>query len=274
MDWLAVISLPFMQRALLAGLILGALLACLGIFVTLRKMAFFGDGIAHSSLAGIALAILLGWAPLPVSLAWALAVALFIWWLERKIRLPSDTLIGIFFTASMAIGVLLMSLTAGYRPELISYLFGNILSVSGNDLLITALIAVPMAAWLWRSFRSLTFMSLAEENAAVAGVNTSLQSALLYVGLALATVLGVKAFGIILVSALLILPAATSRLVTHSFRQYVIVSLILAELTVLAGLALSYRLDLPSGATIVTVGTAFFFLSLAVHGLFKRTARA
>ena len=264
------LSFPFMQRAMIAGLILGALLACLGIFVTLRKMAFFGDGIAHSSLAGIALAVLFGWAPLPIALVWALVVALLIWWLERNIRLPSDTLIGIFFTASMAIGVLMMSMTAGYRPELISYLFGNILSVQAFDLYIILTIAIGIAIWLIFSFRSLTFMSLAEENAAVAGVRTRLQTAILYVALALATVLGVKTFGIILVSALLILPAATSRMVTKNFRDYVIVSIILAELTVLAGLSLSYRLDLPSGAVIVTVGTVFFFLAVIFKSLFSR----
>jgi zinc transport system permease protein len=264
------LALPFMQRALLAGLILGALLAGLGIFVTLRKMAFFGDGIAHASLAGIALAILLGWAPLPVALAWAVIVALLIWWLEHEARLSSDTLIGIFLTASMAIGVLLISRTAGYQPELLSYLFGNILSVTRADLGLTVVVAALIAVWLMVSLRSLTYMSLAEENAAVAGVRTRLQSALLYVALALATVLGVKTFGIILVSALLILPPATSRLLSRSFREYLINSLLVAEVTVLAGLCLSYRFDLPSGAAIVALGTGLFFVGLVGRRLLKR----
>ena len=268
------LSYPFMQRALAAGLVLGALLAILGVFVVLRKMAFFGDGIAHSSLAGIALAVLFGWAPLPVALLWALAVALVIWWLERSVRLPSDTLVGIFFTSSMAVGVLLMSLTAGYQPELLSFLFGNILSIQSGDLVLTVVVAVGIAVWLAVAFRGLTYMSLAEDNAIVAGVNVRLQSALLYAALALATVLGVKAFGIVLVSALLILPAATSRLVTRSFRGFIIVAVVLAEATVIIGLALSYRLDLPSGAAIVSVGTGLFFLAAACRRLFPWRAAA
>ena len=94
---------PFMLRALLSGALLAALLAALGVFVTLRKMAFFSDGIAHASLAGIAIAVLAGLAPLPLAIAWAAAVAVIIWKLERDTRLPSDTIIGIFFTASMAL---------------------------------------------------------------------------------------------------------------------------------------------------------------------------
>lgn len=258
-----------MQRALLAGMVLGGLLAGLGIFVTLRKMAFFGDGIAHSSLAGISLAILLGWSPLPVALAWALMVALVIWWLEKSVRLPSDTLIGIFFTASMAVGILVISRTEGYQPEIISYLFGNILSVGKGDLAVILTLSAAIAAWLAISFRRLTFMSLTEESAAVAGIRIRLHSALLYVALALTTVLGVKAFGIILVSALLILPAATSRLLTRNFRSYIVVSLILSQITVLTGLALSCRMDLPSGAAIVAVGTALFFLGAMAKKLWK-----
>ncbi|MFA6603671.1 MAG: metal ABC transporter permease [Patescibacteria group bacterium] len=267
MPLLEMISYPFMQRALISGVLLGVLLAYLGIFVTLRKMAFFGDGIAHSSLAGIAVAVLAGWAPLPVALALALSIALLIFWLERSTRLPTDTLIGIFFTASMALGVLLMSFSSGYQPELVSFLFGSILAIQNTDLIITALVGGAIVAWLGLSFRSLTYMSLAEDNAAVAGVNIRLHTAALYAALALATVLGVKILGVVLVSALLILPAATSRLLTRSFRSYTIGSLILAEVMIIGGLLFSFRYDLPSGATIVLIGTTLFFLAAIARRL-------
>lgn len=261
---------PFMQRAFVSGALLGVLLAYLGIFVTLRKMAFFGDGIAHSSLAGIAIAVLAGWAPLPVALVWAVIVAVFIFWLERSTRLPSDTLIGIFFTASMALGVILMSFTQGYRPELLTFLFGSILAIQNADLAITAVVTALVLTWLVWATSRLTYMSLAEDNAAVAGINVRLNSLLLYVALALATVLGVKILGIVLVSALIILPAAASRLLTRSFRGYIAATLLLSELMILSGLALSYRYDLPSGATIVAVGTVIFFLAAALQRL-RRT---
>jgi zinc transport system permease protein len=253
------ISFPFMQRAFLAGMILGLLLACLGVYVTLRRMAFFGDGIAHASLAGIAIALLAGIAPLPTALAWALFIAIFI---ERKVRISSDSLIGILFTASMALGVILMRFTQGYQPDLVSYLFGSILSIQTVDLFVIFLVTAGILAWIAISFRSLTSMSLSEEQASVNGVNTTLQSLLLYIALALATVLGVKILGIILVSALLILPSATSRLLTRSFKSFFFVSILLAETAILVGLTSSYFLDLPSGAAVILVGTILFFLAI------------
>ena len=267
MDFLALFTYPFMQRAFISGGILALLLGGLGIFVTLRKMAFFGDGIAHASLAGIAIALLAGVAPLPVALAWALAVAMLIYWLERSTRLPSDTLIGIFFTASMALGVILMSFTRGFQPELISFLFGSILSIRPLDLAIIAIISLIIMIWLIVSFRQLVFMSLTEEAARVSGVKVDLQKALLYAALALSTVLGVKILGIILVSALLIIPPATARLLSHDFRTYLVVSLLLAEAFVGIGLVLSFLYDLPSGATIILVGASGFFLAAVANGV-------
>lgn len=252
---------PFMFRALAVGALLAALLASLGIFVTLRRMAFFSDGIAHASLAGIAIAVLAGLAPLPVALVWAAAIALIIWKLERDTRLPSDTIIGIFFTASMALGVVLMSFTQGYQPELVSYLFGSILAIRDADVVVTALIAAAIMTWIIRSFRQLTYLSLAHENAVVSGIRADLQTATLYVALAVATVLGVKVLGIVLVSALLVLPAAASRMLTSTFKEFFTGAIMLAELMMLAGLAISFALDLPSGATVILVGTAVFGLA-------------
>jgi zinc transport system permease protein len=270
MVFLEMLSYPFVQRAFIAGLLLAVLLASLGIFVTLRKMAFFGDGLAHSSLAGIAIALLLGLAPLPVALMWALVVALAIYLIERSTRLPSDTLIGIFFTASMALGVVLMSFTKGYQPELITYLFGSILGVRQSDLMLIVAAAAPIMAWLIASFRELTYLSLAEENAHVAGVPVAFHTLALYAALAVAIVLGVKILGIVLVSAFLVLPPATSRMLTSSFRGYLAAAIALSLLMTVLGLSASFLYDLPSGATIILTGAAMFFLA----AISKRVANA
>jgi zinc transport system permease protein len=269
MDLLELISYPFMQRALLAGIMLAALLAALGIFVTVRKMAFFGDGIAHSTLAGLAIAILAGLSPLPVALVWATGVALLIWWLERKTRLSSDTLIGILFTASMALGVVLMSFSHGYQPELVTFLFGSILAIRTVDLIYILVVGAAILIWLTLSFRQLTYMSLSHDQAAVSGVPVTRQTILLYAALAMATVLGVKILGIILVSALMVIPPATSRLLTKTFRGHIVWSILLAEIIVAIGLAVSFAFDLPSGATIILVGTALFFLTAILKPLRK-----
>lgn len=257
---LEILSYPFMQRALLAGVIVGVLLAALGVFVVMRKMAFFGDGIAHASLAGIALGLLVGVAPLPVATVYAIAMALLIYTLERSTALSSDTIIGILFTASMALGVVLMSVIPGFQPELISFLFGNILTITTVDIITIASFATLILIWLlgWR--RELTYTTLDADSATIAGVNTQLHTILLYVALAISVVLGVKLLGIILVSALLIIPAATSRLLSHTFNGFFWTSLFLSVLFVFLGLVLSFTLDAPSGATIILVATALFFL--------------
>ncbi|MBI2475109.1 metal ABC transporter permease [Candidatus Uhrbacteria bacterium] len=261
MDLFQFLQYPFMQRALIAGMFLGILLAGLGIFVTLRKMAFFGEGIAHASLAGIAIAILTGFSPLPVAIVWAILLALLIFILEQKTKLPIDTVIGIFFTSAMALGVILMNFTSGYQPELLSFLFGSILSVSVIDLWIIAILTILILTWLIASRRQLTFLSLSEEQAIVSGIPVRFQTAVLYVALSIATVLGVKILGIILVSALIIIPPAISRLHAKSFRAHMILAVLFSEIIIVFGLALSFFYDLPSGATIVLVGAFIFLIS-------------
>ncbi|MCH8049182.1 metal ABC transporter permease [Patescibacteria group bacterium] len=263
------ISLPFMQRAFIAGLILGVLLASLGVIATLRKMAFFGEGVAHASLAGIALAILTGVSPLLLAILWAILIGLLIFVLERSTKLASDTLIGILFTASMALGVIVMSFTQGYQPELLSFLFGSILTIRTLDLIIIAIFSVIILIWFAASLRQLTYLSLTEESAEASGVNVTLQTLIFYVALAIATVLGVKILGIILVSALIVLPPATSRMLTSTFKSYVSTSIIISEVVIILGLVFSFIFDLPSGAMIVLVGAAVFTLAAFVRQFSK-----
>lgn len=250
-----------MQRAIIAGLFLGALLAVLGVFVALRKMAFFGEGIAHASLAGIALGVLSGLSPMPIALLWGVVLALFIFLLERRTRLSTDAVIGIFFTFSMALGVILMHFTPGYQPELVSFLFGSILAISPSDLLLIGSCSVLILAWLLFFRRQLILISLSEEQAVVTGVRTNLQTALFYIALSVATILGVKMLGIILISALLILPASISQLLTRSLKTHFLASVIVSECMIFFGLVASFYFDLPSGATIVLLGTLLFFVT-------------
>ncbi len=256
---LEILTLPFMQRAMIAGVIVGVLLAALGVFVVVRKMAFFGDGIAHASLAGIAIGLLAGFAPLPIAILYAILVALAIYWFEKSTKLSSDTIIGIFFTASMALGVVLMSLIPGFQPELISFLFGNILAIGTVDVVTVAILSAIILTWLFIWKKELTFVSLDRDGAKLAGINAELHNIIFYIALATSVVLGVKILGIILVSALLLIPAATSRLLSDTFNGFFVIAIVFSILTVILGLLLSFFLDAPSGATIILVSTAVFF---------------
>ncbi len=261
------LQLPFMQRALLAGLVLGLLLSRLGIYVTLRRMAFFSDGVAHAALAGAAVGLLLNRDPLVAALLFSSLLALLIYYLEKKSRLPVDSIIGIMFTGGMALGVTLISLRQGYQPELIGYLFGNILAIRPRDLALIAVLGAAILAFLSRRRRQLTLLALDRELACLAGIRPGLYEPALYVMLACSLVLGIRVLGIVLVSAILIIPVSTARLFSRSFKALGVWTVVIAEVTVLAGLLLSFSLDLPAGATIVLTGAALFFLVFFLRAL-------
>ena len=261
-ELIEILQYPFMLRAIIGGLILGVMLAFMGVFVILRRMAFFGDGIAHASLAGIAIGILVSYNPLILAIIFSVILAVLIFYLERKTTLSTDVIIGIFFTASMSLGIILISLKSGYQPELISFLFGNILAIQFSELIIMSIFAVLVLSFLTYFYRQIAFMTFDQEGAKVSGINTGVLDLVFYIALAIAIVLGVKILGIILVSALLIIPPSTSKLIAKSFKNLIFVSIIVAEVTILGGLLLAYILNLPAGAVIVLFGTALFFLAL------------
>lgn len=265
-DMFEIFHYPFMQRAFVAGILLAGLLAYLGVFVVLRKMAFFSDGVAHASLAGVAAGVLLSLNPLLTALGASVLFALGMFFLEKKTNLSSDTVIGLIFTSGMALGVLLMSLKSGYQPELIGFLFGNILTIKQSDLMIIVVLSILIGTFLILNARRITLLALDREMAYLSGVNPDFFQLTLYLVLAVSVVLGIKILGIVLVSALLIIPVSISKLMSRSFRNLVFWSIVLSEVIVVVGLFLSYLFDLPTGAVIVLTG-AFIFL---VVFLFKR----
>jgi len=259
------LTLPFMQRALIAGIALAPLLALLGQFVIMRRMAFFADGIAHASLAGVAVGVLAGIYPIPIALLVAVIMATMIYWLERHGSVGSDAAIGVLFSAGMAIGVILLSWTDGYQPELVSFLFGNILAVSWSDIALIVPIAVAVVGLIILKYRALTLGAIDHDLAHVSGEQPDRMQLMLYIILAVAVVLGIKVVGVILVSALLVVPAVTAKLVSRSFREMTILSICIALATVIGGVVLSYVANSPTGPTVVLVGTAIFGTALVLR---------
>lgn len=256
---------------MLVGIVLAVLLAWLGAFVIMRKMSFFSDGIAHASLGGIAIGILASIHPLTVAIAFSIVFALIIYYLERKTTLASDAIIGMLFTAGMSLGVVLISLKGGYQPDLMSFLFGNILAIRPTDIVIITVLSILIGAFLLYNHRSITLVALDPETAYLDGIHVNLLQISFYVILATSVVLGVKILGIILVSALLVIPASAGKLVSRSFKGLIVRSIIFSEATVLSGIVISYYLDVPTGPAIVLVGTAFFFIIFFYKQLFGGT---
>lgn len=257
------LSYEFGRRALLAGLVVGLGCAVLAFFVVLRRMAFVGVGISHAALGGVALGVLLGLNPVLSALVFSVAVAWLIGAIGGRGQLSEETAIGIFFPTAMALGVALMAGTPDYRQSLLSYLFGNILLVQRGDLVLaTVLVGITLLVIL-ALFKELLFISVDEETARAAGLPAVGLRYLLLTLLALTIVSAIKVVGIVLVSAFLVIPAATAQLVAPSMRAMLGLSVAFALASVVGGLWLAWVLDLPSGAAIVLTGAAFFSLAMA-----------
>ena len=255
----------FMQRALAAAIGIGVVCGALGFFVVLRRLAFVGVGISHSAIGGVALGIVLGVSPLVTGAVFAAAVALGIAAAARRGGLAEDTVIGVFFSGSMALGVVLFSMQRGYQQDLFGYLFGNVLAVSTGELVGLGVLGAAVLAALWIGFRSLLFAAFDEEVARAYGHPVDRLNAALLILLAVTVVIGVRLVGVILVEALLVVPAATAALWAPHYRSQLALSVGLGAAAGVVGLILSYALDLAAGGAIVLVSVAFFFGSLALR---------
>lgn len=258
----------FMRNALLAALLSSVACGVIGTYVVIRRIGFISGGIAHTAFGGIGLGYYLGINPLLGVIPFSLAAALGIGLLSRK-GVGEDTAIGTFWAAGMSLGVILIGLTPGYAPNLFSYLFGNILTVPFADLLLILvldLLIVGLCLLFRREFQAIAFD---EEYARISGVPATAFHLLLLVLIALTVVVMVRVAGIVMVIALLTIPAAVARNSSRSIGSMMVRSSLLAMLFSVAGLWLSYLLDLPSGATIIMVASIIFFLQQGVRLLPK-----
>ncbi|MBP1683914.1 MAG: hypothetical protein H6Q33_57 [Deltaproteobacteria bacterium] len=257
------LSYGFMQRALVAGVLVGLLCGVLGFFVVLKRMSFIGVGISHSAFGGIAIGVLCGVEPLIAAAIFATLVAWGIGWLSRAGRLHEDTSIGILFSSAMALGVALISLSRTYQVDLFGYLFGNILSVSTGDLWLLGGLSLVVLSTVALLFKELLFLSFDEEVARASGLPVSALWYLLLTCLALAVVAAIRVVGIVLVEALLVIPAAIGYQVAGGYRMMIGLSVLSAVTAAVAGLLISYFLNVAAGATIVLTLTVLFGLTLA-----------
>lgn len=253
------LSYGFMQRAFLAGLLAGAICSLLSFFVVMRRLSFAGAGIAHAAFGGLAIGLATGLPPLWSALVFSLAVALLIGLVRSRRQHAEDTNIGIFFAASMALGVLVLSRQEVYHADVFGYLFGNILTITRADLALIGAAGAVILLTLALFFREMLFLSFDEEAARAAGLPTRALELLLLALLALAIVVTIRVTGVILVSALLVIPAAAAGQLSDNYRFVLGGALACGIFSNLAGLVIAYRVDLPPGATIVMLATAIFF---------------
>ena len=257
-----ILQYTFIQNALIAAMLVSIACGIVGTYIVIQRLVFISGGISHTAFGGVGLGYLLGINPILAAIPFSILSALGIGLLSRSGRIASDTAIGILWTMGMALGVLFIGLKPGYAPDLHTYLFGNILTVRAVDLWIMAILDAIILIALLLFHREFFALAFDEEFATIAGVPARTFYFLLLCLIGLSVVLLIRVVGIILVMALLTMPAAMCRPFTHDLKKLVLSSTLTGLIFTILGLWISYLLDLPSGATIVLVLGIAFFISV------------
>ncbi len=243
----------FIQNALAAAILASIACGIIGVYVVVKKIVFISGGIAHASFGGIGLGYYLGINPMLGVLPFSLVSALIMGTVSKKSKIPEDSAIGILWSLGMALGVIFVYLTPGYAPDLMTYLFGNILTVPRFDLYLMLGVDIVIVGAVYLFYKEFLALCFDEEFTTVQGFPTEKLYLFLLCIIALTIVVLIKVVGIILVIALLTIPATLSRRFTHNLKQMMLISIVFGTVISVAGIGLSYALDVPSGATIILV---------------------
>ncbi len=255
-----ILGYTFMQRALWSATLIGALCALIGVYVVLRSMSFIGAGIAHASFGGVALGFILGVNPFFTTVIFCTLTAWAIAFFSEGQKIREDTAVGIFFASTMAFGVLLIGLMRGYNVDLYGYIFGNILAVSRFDLYTSLVLGVVVLGLIVLFYKEFLLLTFDPEMARVVGLPVRTLNLLMLTLVALTVVLSIKSVGVVLVSALIVTPAASAFLLTDDFKKMMWISVGIGVGGSWLGLFLSTWLNVASGAAIVMTVTLIFFL--------------
>ncbi len=269
-DLVTLLEFPFMQRAIAGAVLMGILGGVLGSFVTLRSLSFFSHAVGHAALVGVALGVLLQLNPTWMLLPFTLVFGVVVLYLIDKTDLGSDSVLSIVLSGALALGVILTSLIQGYRGNLMSVLFGDILAINTTDLILTLLVLVLSSIFLLSSLRQQILLTLNPAVAKIQGIPVQLYRYAFVVLLSLAVAVAIKAVGVLLVNAFLVIPASIAKLISHNFSRFLVMSVIFGSTTSIAGIIISGLFNFASGPSIVLVQ---FIVFVAVFSWVKLTMK-
>lgn len=254
-----------MDRAYLAGIFIAVLCAVLGIFLVLRKLSLIGDGLSHVSFGALALGLFFGVYPVYISIPIVLLGAYFILRLTEKSQVYGDAAIGIVSAVGISAGVILASLSHGFNVDLFSYLFGNILAISRTEVFLSLGLSVAVLIIIILFYNDLFAVAFDEDYAKITGIKAKRINLILTFLTAITVVLAIKVVGVMLVSALLIMPAVAALQLARSFKEAIILASLAAAISVLIGITASFFLNLPAGASIVLISFLIFLSCLIIR---------
>ena len=258
--FMEMLSYPFMMRAIVVGVLVALCSSLLGVSLVLKRYSMIGDGLSHVGFGALAIATATNWAPLTVSIPLVLAAAFFLLRLSEDSRIKGDSAIALISTGSLAIGVMVISMTSGMNIDVYNYMFGSILAINSTDVILSVILSSVVLV-LYLFFYSRIFAVTFDESFAKAtGINAGMYNMLIALLTAVTIVLGMRLVGSLLISSLIVFPAITSMRLFKSFRSVVISSAVISVVTFLTGIMASYIYATPAGASVVTFNIILFFV--------------
>ncbi len=267
---ISLLDYDFFNHALLAAVLASISCGYIGTYIVTRRIVFISGGISHASFGGIGLAYFLGINPLIGAGVFSLFAALGIEALSHRLDVRRDSLIGMMWSFGMATGIIFVFITPGYAANLMTYLFGNILTVSMTDLYLMAVLCIVIITVFILLFRAILYTSFDPEYARTLGIPTTMVNYILISLVALTIVFNIRVVGIILVIALLTIPQATANLFSKKYKFIILLSVGFGLLSSIVGLFLSYLLNIPSGATIIFLSVLIFILAKLISYILTR----
>ena len=254
------LSYPFMVRALFGGMLVSLCASLLGVSLVLKRYSMIGDGLSHVSFGALSIALAMGWSPLKVSIPVVVLAAFFLLRITENSRIKSDAAIAMISASSLAIGIIVTSLTTGMTTDVSSYMFGSILAMTKEDVVLSAVLCIIVLGLFVLCYSQVFAVTFDENFAKATGVNVGAYNMLISVLTAVTIVLGMRMMGAMLISSLVIFPCLTSMRVFKSFTSVVISSGILSLVCFLLGMMASYQFSTPAGASVVVVNLIAFGL--------------
>ena len=254
------LSYPFMVRALFGGMLVSLCASLLGVSLVLKRYSMIGDGLSHVSFGALSIALAMGWSPLKVSIPVVVLAAFFLLRITENSRIKSDAAIAMISAGSLAIGIIVTSLTTGMTTDVSSYMFGSILAMTKEDVMLSAVLCIIVLGLFVLCYNQVFAVTFDENFAKATGVNVGAYNMLISVLTAVTIVLGMRMMGAMLISSLVIFPCLTSMRVFKSFTSVVVSSGILSLVCFLLGMMASYQFSMPAGASVVVVNLIAFGL--------------